>query len=204
MDGDQVVGGAAWLPPQGYPIPLRRQARQLWDLAPSLPWALRSAREASRGQRANRACHHGHPPHYYLRTVGVDPAHQHRGVCRALLAPVLDRADHEGASAFLFTATAENVSWYERLGFQTEAEYHPTPTWPTVLGDVAPTLPLTRYPIEQSVALTQANVAADLVVFTGTGGPASLGGQRVRAASSASAASGSCQVPSSSVKSWAT
>lgn len=132
VDADEVVGAAAWVPPGGYPIGLARQSRAIWDLVPTLPWTWRQAQEAARGQRGNRSRHEGRPPHYWLRAVGVDPAHQHRGVGRALLRAGLDRADEEGVGSFLFTATTENAGWYEHFGFRTEEQYRPTPRWPTV------------------------------------------------------------------------
>ena len=132
VEAGKVVGAAAWQLPGGYPLGRRRSLRQIRDVAPTLPWTFREAREAGRGQRANRSRHRPHPPHFWLQVIGIDPDHQHTGVGAALLRPVLDRADHEGAGSFLFTATPENAAWYKRFGFRTEAEYQPTPRWPTV------------------------------------------------------------------------
>jgi ribosomal protein S18 acetylase RimI-like enzyme len=124
-------GAAAWIPPSAYPIGVGRQLRQLVDLAPALPWAWRAALEARRAQTANRVEHRRHPEHYYLRSIGVDPAAQGRGIGSSLMWPVLDRADREGVGCFLQTATEANVAWYGRFGFETVASYQPTPTWPT-------------------------------------------------------------------------
>lgn len=74
----------------------------------------------------------GSPPHYFLRSVGVDPGAQGRGVGAGLIEPVLDQARGEGVGCFLWTAAAENVSWYERLGFSVVDSRRPTPTWPRV------------------------------------------------------------------------
>jgi len=63
VDGE-VVGAAAWIPPEAYPVSLGRQVRQLVDLAPALPWAWAAALEARRGQVANRTHHRGQPPHF--------------------------------------------------------------------------------------------------------------------------------------------
>ena len=131
-DGGVVVGAAAWLPPRAYPIPLRRQLRQLAPLVTVLPWAVRAALEGQRGSAGNRAHHRGYPPHYFLRAIGVDPSHQRTGVGRTLLTPMLDLADTEHVGCFLFTATEENAAWYQSLGFDTAARYNPTPTWPDV------------------------------------------------------------------------
>jgi len=132
-DGNDVIGAAAWLPPAGYPINTARELRQLVGFVPVLPWALGAALEGQRGQSANRARHHQHAePHYYLRAIGVDPAHQNKGVGRRLIAPMLDRADEAHVGCFLFTATAANAAWYTSLGFETSSQYKPTRTWPDV------------------------------------------------------------------------
>jgi GNAT superfamily N-acetyltransferase len=128
----QIIGAAAWVPPEAYPVPIGRQVRQIIDLAPTLPWAWRCVREAQRGQTGNRAYHVRHPAHYYLRVIGVDPAAQAHGIGSSLVRPVLQMADDRGVGCFLQTATAENVSWYERFGFTVAATYQPTPTWPQV------------------------------------------------------------------------
>jgi len=129
---DEIVGAAAWLPPPAYPVSVGRQLLQAVELAPTLPWTWRTAREARRGQVANRRVHRAQPPHYYLRAIGVDPAKQRHGAGGALLAPVLESADADGVGCFLTTATAPNVAWYRRFGFRVVEEYTPTPTWPTV------------------------------------------------------------------------
>lgn len=126
------LGAAAWIPPEAYPVSLARQVRQLLDLAPVLPWGWAAAAEGRRGQRANREEHRVHPPHFYLRAIGVDPAAQGKGIGAALMAPVLAMADERGTGCFLQTATAGNAAWYARFGFTIAATYRPTPTWPTV------------------------------------------------------------------------
>jgi GNAT superfamily N-acetyltransferase len=130
--GGTIVGAAAWTPPGAYPVSVRRQVLQAVDLLPALPWGLRALPEAHRAQRANRARHRVHPPHYYLRAVGIARTAQGRGLGASLVTPVLEKADSEHVGCFLQTATRANVSWYERFGFQVTDEYRPTPTWPTV------------------------------------------------------------------------
>ena len=127
-----IVGAAAWIPPEAYPVSLSRQVRQALDLAPALPWGWRALREAQRGQAANRAHHRVHPRHYYLRAIGIDPRVQARGIGSSLVAPVLELADERVVGCFLQTATRENVSWYERFGFRVVAAYRPTSSWPEV------------------------------------------------------------------------
>lgn len=127
----EIVGATAWLPPEAYPISIRKQLAQVGHLLPALPWGLSAAREALRGQQANRQ-HHPGAPHYFLRAVGVVPEHQGDGIGRALLAPVLERADQRQVGCYLTTAKYENVALYERFGFAVQSIYRPTPTWAQV------------------------------------------------------------------------
>ncbi len=57
-------------------------------------------------------------PHWYLSNVGVEPAAQGQGIGATLLAPMLRRADLEGASCYLETFEARTLSLYRRLGFE--------------------------------------------------------------------------------------
>lgn len=127
-----IRGAAAWIPPEAYPVSFRRQALQLVDLLPALPWGWRALREAQRGQSANRQRHRVHPEHFYLRAIGVDPDFQGHGLGSDLLRPILEEADEVGVGCFLQTATAGNVVWYERFGFTVVDQYRPTATWPDV------------------------------------------------------------------------
>jgi GNAT superfamily N-acetyltransferase len=125
-----IAGVGAWIPPEAYPVSLRRQLLQLVDLAPALPWGWQAAREAQRAQGVNRAHHRPLPPHFYLRAIGVDPQRQGHGIGSSLMHPVLDAADRRKIGCFLQTATLANVHWYERFGFTVAVTYRPTPTWP--------------------------------------------------------------------------
>ena len=130
VDGE-VAGAAAWLPPEAYPIPLRRQLAQVATLVPALPWGIGAAREARRGQSANRA-RHPHEPHCFLRAVGVSPRFQGRGIGAALIEHQLERSDLRGVGCYLTTAKEANVAFYARFGFEITDAYKPTATWPTV------------------------------------------------------------------------
>lgn len=127
-----VVGAAAWLPPTTYPVSVRRQLQEATRLAPIAPWALGALREALRGRAANRHHHTSCPPHYWLRAIGVRPEHHGKGIGTLLVSSLLRRAEHDERGCFLFTATAQNASWYESFGFTVTASYHPTATWPEV------------------------------------------------------------------------
>jgi len=56
-----------------------------------------------------------------VHTIGVDPAHQRRGIGRLLLRALLDRADSEAAEVFLEVRTdnAGAIALYEAHGFDT-------------------------------------------------------------------------------------
>ncbi len=132
IDEGVVVGAAAWVPPQGYPVSKRRKLAEARHLLPVAPWGFSALREALKGQDANRRRHAGLPPHFWLRAIGVDPSGQGQGIGTLLLRSMLDRADDEGRGAFLFTATTNNVAWYQSFGFKVTSTYHPTPRWPQV------------------------------------------------------------------------
>jgi GNAT superfamily N-acetyltransferase len=76
---------------------------------------------ARRGVGVLRACERAHPPgddHWYLALLGTHPDHQGRGVGSAVLEPVLQRCDLDGAGAYLESSKPENVPFYERHGFR--------------------------------------------------------------------------------------
>jgi len=57
-------------------------------------------------------------PLWYLDQVGVDPARQGEGIGGALIELGLELARRDGLPAFLETAVAGNVRYYERFGFR--------------------------------------------------------------------------------------
>jgi GNAT superfamily N-acetyltransferase len=57
-------------------------------------------------------------PHWYLALLGVTPRRQRQGLGRALLTPVLRRADQEGLPCYLETFVPDNVRFYEHCGFR--------------------------------------------------------------------------------------
>ena len=130
-DDGRLAGIALWLPPGGYPVPAGRQARQLLELVPTLPWTATRLPELLRSQKALRPAH-PREPHWYLRVLGVDPDAQRTGVGTALLRPALDEADATGVGAYLTTAVEANVAWYGRFGFEVLERLRPTATWPDV------------------------------------------------------------------------
>jgi GNAT superfamily N-acetyltransferase len=75
----------------------------------------------------------------YLSIVAVDPAAQGQGLGRKLLEPTIAEADRLSATCYLETFSLRNLSFYERLGFSTEARF----AEPTTGADYAV---MVRYP----------------------------------------------------------
>ena len=61
---------------------------------------------------------HPEEPHYYLEILGTSPAHQGKGFGRALMEPMVERADREGVGLYLESSKESNVAFYGRFGFQ--------------------------------------------------------------------------------------
>jgi GNAT superfamily N-acetyltransferase len=74
-------------------------------------------------------------PHWYLGLLGTRPERQRTGVARALLEPMLDRADDESMPVFLETGVPGNVEIYRRFGFAPIAD-EAVPDGPRVWGMV--------------------------------------------------------------------
>jgi ribosomal protein S18 acetylase RimI-like enzyme len=54
--------------------------------------------------------------------VGVSPEARGQGLGRALLEPIMNRADAAGLPCYLETAQPDNVAFYEYLGFKKVVE----------------------------------------------------------------------------------
>jgi GNAT superfamily N-acetyltransferase len=61
-------------------------------------------------------------PHWYLGVLATDPSRRGGGLARAVMQPVLERADADRIPALLETGTAENLPFYARFGFDVLAE----------------------------------------------------------------------------------
>ncbi len=113
----EIVGVAAWLPPNAFPLSPRRQLRVLPDTALMLAASPRSVPRLLRFMASVSRLHPAQP-YWYLEVVGVEPAAQGLGVGTRLLEPVLARADEAGQRCYLETMTERNVAWYGTLGFE--------------------------------------------------------------------------------------
>jgi GNAT superfamily N-acetyltransferase len=112
--GDEIAGGTIWLPPGHWLPSLPAQLRTL----PAYGFAL--GRSLGSGVALTQALARVHPrePHWYLDTIGVDPAHQGRGVAGVLLRSRLRRCDADGQPAYLESSKPANVPFYEHFGFE--------------------------------------------------------------------------------------
>lgn len=68
------------------------------------------------------ARHDPREPHWHLGPVGVERHLQGQGIGGALLRGFCQRMDALGAMAYLETDKRENVAFYERFGFQVQAQ----------------------------------------------------------------------------------
>ena len=61
---------------------------------------------------------HPQEAHWYLPLIGVDPAHQGKGIGSALLSHILNVCDGQNVSAYLEATSPRNVPLYKRHGFE--------------------------------------------------------------------------------------
>jgi ribosomal protein S18 acetylase RimI-like enzyme len=131
-DGDALAGVAIWYPPgteAGRPaVDETAERPQLNEIA--------AQRGAMVGEQM--AKHHPSEHHYYLRAVGVLPAHQGLSIGGALLGAVTASCDREQVGAYLEATSDNSRRLYERHGFQAAA--------PMDLGDGPALYPMWRYP----------------------------------------------------------
>ena len=80
--------------------------------------------------------HHPKEPHWYLAMIGVDAAHQGKGLGAQLLQIALERCDEEGLISYLESSNPANLSFYERHGFEVITEIR--------VGEAPPLFPMLR------------------------------------------------------------
>ena len=61
---------------------------------------------------------HPQEAHWHLPLIGVDPAHQGKGIGSALLSHILNVCDAQNVSAYLEATGPRNIPLYERHGFE--------------------------------------------------------------------------------------
>ena len=61
---------------------------------------------------------HPREAHWYLPLIGVDPAHQGKGIGSVLLSQVLSTCDGQRLPAYLEATSPRNILLYKRHGFE--------------------------------------------------------------------------------------
>jgi ribosomal protein S18 acetylase RimI-like enzyme len=113
------IGGATlWNPPG------RKVGSSVREIA-AVPAAIRAFRGrlgAARGVADQMKAAHPEEPHWYLATIGSDPAVRGGGYGAALMHSRLGRCDAEYAPAYLESSNPDNIGYYERFGFVVTGE----------------------------------------------------------------------------------
>ncbi len=117
------LGAAVWLPPETWEVTPERAAAAGFDDLPDILGEEAAERFFS-VLGATEPFHHQDvsPEHWYLMVVGVSPDARGQGLGRALLEPIMNRADASGLPCYLETAQPDNVAFYEHLGFEKVVE----------------------------------------------------------------------------------
>ncbi|MFI2029987.1 GNAT family N-acetyltransferase [Streptomyces buecherae] len=115
--GDEGAAVAVWTTPETVAA-----GAVLTELAPRFAELAGDRAQAFEEAEAALEPHRPQGPAWFLGSVGVDPAHQGRGLGRAVLAPGIEAAERAGLPAYLETSEARNVAFYQRLGFAVSAE----------------------------------------------------------------------------------
>jgi ribosomal protein S18 acetylase RimI-like enzyme len=116
-----VLGAARWLAPGRPPARLGPTMRAL--VATPVRLGRASGRFFAYGRAVETLRARVAPgPHGYLAGIGVDPAHQGRGIGAALLRPGIEGAARDRMQAVLLTNNPRALSFYERHGFRVVGE----------------------------------------------------------------------------------
>jgi ribosomal protein S18 acetylase RimI-like enzyme len=124
-------GGTLWLPPGVSPD--EDALEKLFNETVAEP--VRSAVVSILEQMSDS---HPHEPHWHLAFIGVDPAHQRKGIGAALLRHTLAQIDEQGLHAYLESSNPANIPLYQRHGFEVIREIR--------VGDSPPVTPMLRLP----------------------------------------------------------
>lgn len=123
----RALGGAA-MPQRTAFINRERSGTALWlapGVGPDEPALMRliektlaaEKRETLAAVIGEMVRYHPQEPHWYLPFIGVEPAHQGKGLGALLLQPILAECDAKGLPAYLESSNPKNQTFYERHGF---------------------------------------------------------------------------------------
>jgi ribosomal protein S18 acetylase RimI-like enzyme len=112
---DDLSGGAVWMPPEGWRVPVSTTLR---ELAPMTRVFGRRLVLAFRSRMRMEARHPKKPSHGYLLMMGVAPEHQGLGLGTALLEPGLALWDGARTPAYLEASSTRSRELYRRNGFE--------------------------------------------------------------------------------------
>jgi ribosomal protein S18 acetylase RimI-like enzyme len=113
-------GAAVWVTPGAWKMSSWQELQAIPGLARA---AGRSLPRALYGGAVLDQHHPKEPLHWYLEALGVAPGYQGRGIGSRLVEPMLERCDAERWPAYLETANARSLAFYERLGFRVSEEF---------------------------------------------------------------------------------
>ena len=128
---DGFSGVALWLPPGAAPD----EASLMQVIQDTVPGARRDAMHAMFDQMG---AFHPRDAHWHLPLIGVDPAHQGKGIGAALLRHALRACDEQRVPAYLEATSPRSVPLYERHGFEAIGRIQ--------AGDSPPVIPMMRRP----------------------------------------------------------
>ncbi len=115
---DRLCGALVATPPYAYPLPPAPARARLRCLL-GQGYAI-----AARWGEIFHALDLLHPvePHWYLASIGVDPAYRGRGLGAGMLSALLERCEAGPMPAYLETDRLENVELYVRRRFRVVGE----------------------------------------------------------------------------------
>ena len=118
-DGDRIAGVIHWVT-----APLCQFSP--WEKLRQVPAMIRGVGPASAARLGSWLAawgrHDPAEPHIHLGPIGVDPAYQGKNVGRLLMEAYCAELDRGGVKGYLETDRAENVTFYQRFGFQVTRE----------------------------------------------------------------------------------
>ena len=124
---EEVVGAAAWTPPDAWRVPVATTLREIPPMTRVFKGRLSLA---LRSRLRMEGRHPRSPSHWYLAVMGVAPEWQGKGVGTALMRPGLEALDAARVPAYLEASTPRSRALYQRNGFVVTGEFNLPGTGP--------------------------------------------------------------------------